>query len=870
MSRITARFSTLLMAVLPAVACAQEAGGTQQNPQQDPAAALRSGQYEDALRGYEALLADSSANAAVVMGYARALEAVGRYDDAEKHLEAHATVPGAELATARILFGTGRIQEAETLLEALDQPDRPDRLQARLWLGRVLMYRGQRDEALALFDTFIDEYNNAANLSGSELLAVGHAVAALGERDPDLFSDALRAFDEALAADATLDGAHLAIGDLFLDKHNSGEAKGAFQSLLSQNPNHPEANLGMARAQRFDGSRDAILSNQKALEVNPNLVPARVFQGLLQLELEDSDAAREGVRHALSVNPTSLEAKSILATADLLEGNQTAFQEAETEILASNPRYSDLYSTAAELLAQRRQYAMAAEMAAKGAELVADDARVRGHLAMNQLRGGHMTEGRSNLELAFEDDPHNVWYYNTLELLDDLQNFRTIEEGDFRLVLHEREADLLAPYLASYAQEALDALSARYGARPPTPIRLEVFPSHADFSVRTVGLAGLGALGVSFGSVLAMDSPSARDAGAFNWASTLWHEVAHSVHMGISDHRVPRWFTEGCAVYEQRRAREGWGDPVSPSFIAAVREEKLHPVSRLNEGFVRPSYPEHVIHSYYQASLVCEWIETNHGFDALTGFLEGYARGKSSDDLFREILGADPEDLDRDFDRHLKEMFADAIRYTVGGAPEEGPDGSSGTSAFGTQMRTGLAAVESGNLDAARDAFEEAARMFPQYGGQDGPHRHLARIAEQQGDADRAAVEWEMQLSLNENDQEAAKELARLLEESGESGASATALAKVIEIAPFDPALHRHLATLYESAGQYHQAVLERGAILALDPVDRAEALYELARAHWAAGQPQEARTRVLESLEIAPAYSEALDLLLEIRGEGT
>lgn len=867
MSRPAARISVVLMALLPAIACAQEAGGTQQ----DPHAALRAGQYEEAIAGFEAQIASgpsgtAGVDPAVVLGLASAYESVGRYEDALNHLGAHDTVSGAVLARARILYRTGETAEAERLFTEIEASDGRDRLEARLWLGRTALDGGQRDDALALFDTFIDAYNNASSLTGRDLLAVGHAVAFLGERDPDLFRDALRAFDEALAADPDLDEAQIAIGELFLDKHNSGEAKGAFQTVLSRNPNHPEANLGMARAQRFDGSRDAILSNQKALEVNPNLVAARVFQGLLMLELEETKRAREEASLALSVNPGSLEAKSILATADLLSRDRVAFAQKEANILASNARYSELYSMAAELLAQRRQYAMAAELAAKGAELRPEDADVRGHLAMNQLRIGQMDQGRRNLEQAFENDPHNVWYYNTLELLDDLQNFEVIQAGDFTLVLHEREADLLAPYLARYAQEALDALSSRYGARPPTPIRLEVFPSHADFSVRTVGLAGLGALGVSFGSVLAMDSPSARDAGAFNWASTLWHEVAHSVHMGLSDHRVPRWFTEGCAVYEQRRARQGWGDPVSPSFVAAVREEKLHPVSRLNEGFVRPSYPEHVVHSYYQASLVCEWIETNHGFDALRGFLEGYAQGKNSDTLFREILGMDPDDLDRDFERHLRGEFADAIRSTQGGpADQEG-----GGTAFGTRMRDGLQAFEAGDLDTAERAFRDAVDLFPQYGGQDGPHRHLARIAERRGDMDQAMTEWELQLSLNENDRDAALELARLREEAGQSAKAAEALARVVEIAPYDPDLHRRMATLYESTGQYGQAVLERGAILALDPVDRAEALYHLARAHWSAGQADLARSRLLESLEIAPAYSEALDLLLEIRGRGT
>ena len=41
-----------------------------------------------------------------------------------------------------------------------------------------------------------------------------------------------------------------------------------------------------------------------------------------------------------------------------------------------------------------------------------------------------------------------------------------------------------------------------------------------------MGLPGLGALGVTFGKVVAMDSPSGRKPGDFHWASTLWHELS--------------------------------------------------------------------------------------------------------------------------------------------------------------------------------------------------------------------------------------------------------------------------------------------------------------------------------------------------------
>ena len=110
-------------------------------------------------------------------------------------------------------------------------------------------------------------------------------------------------------------------------------------------------------------------------------------------------------------------------------------------------------------------------------------------------------------------------------------------------------------YAGELAEEAFAKLQERYGYRPSGPIRIELYRSHADFSVRTLGLTGLGALGVAFGPVLVMDSPSAMEPGEFNWGSTLWHELAHVYAIRKSGGRVPRWFTEGLSVLEERRAR---------------------------------------------------------------------------------------------------------------------------------------------------------------------------------------------------------------------------------------------------------------------------------------------------------------------------
>jgi hypothetical protein len=203
-------------------------------------------------------------------------------------------------------------------------------------------------------------------------------------------------------------------------------------------------------------------------------------------------------------------------------------------------------------------------------------------------------------------------------------------------------------------ERAFDSLKVRYAYSPPTPVRLEFYRHHADFSVRSVGLTGLGALGVSFGSLLAMDTPSARDLGSFNWGSTAWHELTHAFTLGASAHRVPRWLSEGMSVLEEGRAQRGWGGDASVQFIAALNAGLLHPISQLSEGFVRPRFPDEIGFSYYQASLFCEMVESQKGAKALPAMLTAYREGLSTPEVFQKVLGQSAAQVDLEFARWMR------------------------------------------------------------------------------------------------------------------------------------------------------------------------------------------------------------------------
>jgi len=531
--------------------------------------------------------------------------------------------------------------------------------------------------------------------------------------------------------------------------------------------------------------------------------------------------------------------------------------------LRLDPRPSALYVALAQVAYRTHRYADAVAFARQAVALDPLSWPGMAELGLNQLRVGDLEAGHATLEASFEGDPFNVWVFNTLDLLEELAGFETVESPRFVFSMHPKEAGALSIYATTLAEEAFDAMRARYGFEPPTPISVEVYDRHADFSVRTVGLAGIGALGVSFGSVLAMDSPGARP-GAFNWGSTLWHEISHAFTLGYTEHRIPRWLSEGLAVLDERHAREGWGSDVDPGFLAAFRDDRLPSLERFNYGFVRPAYPGQVQHAYYMASLLCEMIETTRGFDAVLAMLAGYRDGLETPEVVERALGTTLAGLDGELRDYIETRFAPtlaALGDPDAGAPP-GPD------TFAGVLTAAAEAHRQGRTEEAMRVLERADDVFPEYAGADAPILFLGHLRREAADFAGAAEAYRTYIALNENHFEAHLALADLEQALGNDAAARETLERAIWIDPFHLDVHARLASSHEAAEAWPEAVRERRALLALAPADPAAAHYRLALALHRGGDARGARSAVLDALEIAPNFEAALDLLLEIRGD--
>lgn len=846
----------------PLVACAQEQGARATTAHE----AWLTGDYDRAVELAGSALRANPADVAAAQALLRSLIDAGKPGEAVERAAALATNPGTHLALGDALRALGRRDEARVAwTKALASP--ADSLLASHHLAMLRFEIGDHDGALTEFDRFIDVYNERrGSLSARDLRAVALSVRMLGRRDPQLFKDAMRAFDEALARDSTEIEAGVELGLLFLEKFNSPEARKALAQVLRVNPRHARALVALAEVISFDGGRGAGDTVSRALSVNPASPGGRAFAAARLLDVERYTEAIAEARLGLANDSLSAEPLAVIAAAQFMSGDSSAFAATLSKLRARFPRSAAAEVTIADVAARNRLYAEATRLAEAGVARDSLSARALAVAGINAMRIGRIEDGRRSLERAFAIDPYDIWVKNTLDLLDTFADYTQITTARYVIAAETKDAAILGQVVGPLAEEAWDSLSARYAFQPATPVRIELFRSHADFSVRTVGLGGLGALGVSFGNVVAMDSPAARRVGEFNWGSTLWHELAHTFTLGASANRVPRWLSEGLSVHEERRARASWGSDVSPPLIAAFEAGRLQPVSRLNDGFMRPRFPEEVGLSYALASFVCEMIESEKGIGAIRALLGAYRQGRTTEEAFREVLGTDILEFDKRFETWFRRRFTNELQ-AVDARKSEGPGGGiEWGGPLADALAAASAAVEARQWDVATRELEKAKSLFPSYAGEGSSYQLLARIALERGDTARAISELRAMTALSEVAFSENVLLGRLLEARGDHRGAVEALGRAVYITPFDAGLHVAIAAAAERGGAHRANVRARQAIVALDPTDRVEALYELARAYAAAGEVAAARREVLRALDLAPNYEKAQQLLLSLR----
>jgi cellulose synthase operon protein C len=637
-------------------------------------------------------------------------------------------------------------------------------------------------------------------------------------------------------------------GRLLHERFNNVEAENLFKEALERDGKNAQAYLGLALVSADGFDSKAVEWTAKALEQDPKLVEAHELMANLALEDSNSGQAVEQADEALRISPEALDAMAIHAAVEVLADRPPAAWLEKIRQL--DPSYGEGWALVAHHLVLNYRYGDAINYYRQAVELDPQLWSARSELGINLMRIGQEDESRRQLEMCYDHGYRNEATVNTLRLLDSYKNFVTIKHEGIILKLHKKEADLLRPYFEAEARRSIAAYEKKYKMKLPGPVQVEVYPDHEDFAVRTMGMPGLGALGVTFGDVIAMDSPSGREPGTFHWASTLWHEMNHVFILAATNHRVPRWFTEGLAVHEETEGSPEWGNRLTPDVLVALRDKKLLPVQQLDRGFVRPEYSAQVVVSYFQAGRVCDYIKSRWGDDKLLDMVHSFAHLKTTAEVTQQDLGMAPEEFDKQFQQWLNKDIGE----TVGSFD-----------AWRTRLKELAQLAKSGKYDQVLKEGDEVRRMYPEYVYDANAYQFLAEADVAKGNGRAAAAVLTDYEKLGGCNPAALKQLGSLEEKLGEPDKAAATLNRINYIYPVDEELHRHLGDLLLGQGKYDGAIREYTAVVALHPLDAASAQFNLARAYLAAGQRGRAEEHLLASLESAPGYRPAQKLLLEL-----
>ena len=822
-----------------------------------------------------------------LVGASKAFAMMGNYQEAMSVVEVaveddeYARFPLLSTQLAEVKRAVGESKEALEILESVVAGSAEPSVRTLVQYGSLLDFVGQKQIAFSILDQAVQRYNNGLVFASEDVAMVALASWLMGN-----FHDANSLFSEATRANPNNLEAHSLWGDLFLEKYNASDAERSYQEAIDINGRYVPALVGMANV---IGDERAL---QRALAINPNSIPAMETYGQLLMVNGREEEAQDYFERVLALNSESLKTLSVLASQAALEERSAQYDDYLAQVESFSPNNPIFLGNVADSFGNNYLFDEAVEFAR--AAIAADPQYWQGYtlLGSNLIRLGEEEEGKTNLEIGYENDPFNVLTSNMLKVFDTLETYATLESEHFKVHMSENDADVLWPYLEPLLEESWVTLTAKYGFEPEGPILIEVFEKSEDFAVRSVGLPDIGPLvGICFGKVITLISPDTLSA---NWQEIVWHEFMHVITLQMTGNRMPRWLSEGISVYEEREGRPYWGRSQGLDLVRASEQDKLLHVADLNSGFSGAQDSADLGFAYFQAYLVVDFIADEYGFEKLVELVDQYAFIKEEEERFDEVFDQNLEQFDAAFRGWIDRRVAEINVYVhTEDLPDEGDghghgvrENSSAILAelynnvslkqhmrarveendrdFQAYLQLGIVLFKEESFFEAKQYLNQAYELLPSYTGYPSPPLVLSQIYEQEGNREAQLQQLELLLQNLQHDYASAIILAEAALEENNFERAEYYIDRAIQVDPYRADVHQLKASYAETIGDSQLAVTEYEVLLKLEINDPAEAQTNLAQAYLNNGQVPQAKENILRALETAPSYQRAQRILLQ------
>ncbi len=670
----------LLAMCLPAIAPADETGPASQpaaqpvtQPADSPLDSARrdymKGRYERAIEGYRKLLDDETLQVPAAVGLAKAYNIVGQYGEAADALrqvaEAGEDSAAWHVALAESLSHVGQYRQA------LQHARQATTLDAR-WAPALLIH-GQLLETLGRDADAVNIYRSMEHIIAADdyhddpqsLIALGQILNRFailtGRKASAQAQNILTNYFEVAYHDVDPDywPARIATAAFLLEKHKPDQAAKHLEAALELNERIPDAHVGMAalhlNAWNFEACLEAA---DQALDINPHHSDAFYAKAVCNMLWRRFEEVPPILENILEVNPNHLGALSLMAAAYVRMDRDTEAQPYMQRVAEVNPDAYELPLTIGEWLVSGRLFERAEEYLLRATELAPERAEPWAALGKMYMETGEEDKALEVLETARRIDDFREDVVHYLNVVRKLRAFDVRETEHFIIKVDGQHDKVLLDLIANYMEDIYDEVCGDFQYEPKRKTIIEVLPNQTDFSARIAGRGWIPTVGASTGRVIAITAPSRQRAtlGLHNWAEVLRHEFAHTVTLEKTNNRIPHWFTEACAVWQQKDKRAA---QYIETLVAATQNHRLMKVKNLDWGFIRPTYPGQRMLAYAQSEWMLDYIIRQIGFGTVDEMLRAFGEGKTQSEVFEDVLGVSESEFDGNFRHWAKKQIVE-------------------------------------------------------------------------------------------------------------------------------------------------------------------------------------------------------------------
>ena len=364
---------------------------------------LSSGQKEKAVSEFESLAGKKPKDNALKANLIETLLDLNRTQDAgaliQKALRAKGDDPRILLASGRVLLSEGKYREAIEPLEKTIKltPNSPS----------AFYFLGQAQKGAGLLDVAKTSFAQALKLS-PEMSPAAAAIASLDVRNGNQ-SDALQMADKALETNPGSASGHIAKGRALIAKGDIQRGESEIQAALGSDPVSLPALATLLKLSVGRGSVPEVIQRISGLlQQHPQNAGLHFLLALGYFSLKDLDRAEAGVSKALTLDPGTPDAYTLMANIDLARGATGKAESDFRSAIAAQPRTVSNYVALGTQFERENRWEDARKLFEKAHEMEPNSPYVSAELAFLYLEhGGDVNVAVSLAQMAKQKMPES-------------------------------------------------------------------------------------------------------------------------------------------------------------------------------------------------------------------------------------------------------------------------------------------------------------------------------------------------------------------------------------------------------------------------------------------------------------------------------